>query len=273
MTYVLRECTNAHEEKMNQIWDSIWMKSDLNKLMMNIEKDELLPVLLKYLPKRGKILEAGCGLGQWVFFLRSKGYDILGIDFAENTIQSLKRIDMEIPLEIGDVNNTEFPDSYFDAYISLGVVEHFQNGPFQALQEAKRILRRNGLMLISVPVFNYSRRIMSKLESIYCLLRENQLVRRLQGKNKYPQKSFIEFRFTIKEFEEILKKEKFVVVNKVPWVHNAFSLFNYYLEPPRFLIKNKFIEFFFDLFSSRLKKISPWISPHQVIWICLNEKS
>lgn len=272
MPYILRECTEDKQNNMDKIWDGVWSELDVGKQLKKIQTDKQLPIFLKYLSKDGKILEAGCGLGQWVIYLRNLGYDIMGIDFAEETIKTIKKHDDTIPVELGDVVGTNFEDNHFDAYISLGVVEHFVDGPLVALKEAKRILKKNGLLLISIPVFNPARRATAYLENCYNFLKENKYVRKMFGKDEYPEKEFIEYRYTMSEFENILKKEKFFIIDKYPIMHSPFGMFNYFLEPPKFLKKGEYLHEVVDAFAKFLKRKSPWIAPHLVMWICKNGK-
>ena len=115
------------------------------------------PLFRKYLPKGGQILEAGCGRGRWVLYLRGLGYDVAGIDLADSDLAAARAIDPSAPVERGDVLQAPFPDSSFDAVISLGVVEHFEGGPRQALAEVRRLLKPQGLFLVTVPTQNLVR--------------------------------------------------------------------------------------------------------------------
>ena len=113
------------------------------------------PLFRKYLPKGGQILEAGCGRGRWVLYLRGLGYDVAGIDLADSDLAAARAIDPSAPVERGDVLQAPFPDSSFDAVISLGVVEHFEGGPRQALAEVRRLLKPQGLLSwVTVPTQN-----------------------------------------------------------------------------------------------------------------------
>jgi len=108
-------------------------------------------ILRRYLPKGGCVLEAGCGMAQHVVALRALGYDCIGIDFAEQTIHKVKGVFPELPVIKGDILSLPFPDASIRAYISLGVVEHFSDGPGQAIREAYRVLENDGVLVISVP--------------------------------------------------------------------------------------------------------------------------
>jgi len=259
---------------MDKIWDDVWAASDIEieEKLRKAGDEELLPIFLKYLPKNDRILEAGCGLGKWVIYLRSRCYDIAGIDFAEETVKTVKKYNHALPVEFGDVKKTRFDDNYFGAYISLGVVEHFLEGPDEALLEAKRILKNGGLLFITVPVFNSVRRYAAYFEKIYNFIVTNKNMRKLFGKKEYPEKHFIEYRYSLYEFEKILKKSKFSIIHKFTLQHNPFSMFNYFLETPAFLLKGRFFYKIFDYIAQFLKSKSEWIAPHEVIWICFNDK-
>ncbi len=106
-----------------------------------------------YLPKKGLVLEAGCGTGQWVVALRARGYNCMGIDYA---VDSLRRANQIIPAPYfgGDITNLCLANSTCDAIISLGVVEHRKAGPEPFVNEITRALKVGGRLLISVPSFH-----------------------------------------------------------------------------------------------------------------------
>ena len=116
-----------------------------------------------YLRKKGRIIEAGCGLGQLVLALQARGYNCEGVDWASQTIHAVKELFPALPVREGDVTNLDVPDGFYDAYISLGVMEHAVEGPELFLQEAHRILTPGGIMLVAVPHFHALRRIKAKL--------------------------------------------------------------------------------------------------------------
>jgi SAM-dependent methyltransferase len=55
---------------------------------------------------------------------------------------------------VGDIRKTEFADEYFDACFSWGTFEHFEEGLGSCLREARRILKPDGWLFISVPFHN-----------------------------------------------------------------------------------------------------------------------
>jgi SAM-dependent methyltransferase len=156
------------KSESSEFWDEHWKKtlegtSLREYYYKHMHNRTLLPIFEKYLPKEGKIIEGGCGLAPWVYALKEKGYDIEGIDYAEETINFIKSQYPDLPVKFGDVVKLDYPDNSIKGYISLGVVEHYEEGPQKILNEAYRVLDDGGVFICSVPYFNPLRRVKKKL--------------------------------------------------------------------------------------------------------------
>ncbi len=184
--------------------EGMWANHTLSELINSSRNRTLHGIFDRYMKNsRLKILEAGCGMGIWVHYLREKGHDIIGIDYLKSTIDKVKQFDSTLPVQQGDVNNLDFPDNHFDAYISLGVVEHFQEGPQKALSEAYRVLKKGGLAFVTVPYLNMFRRLVTHpMRNLYFA------IRRLKGKKDY----FWEYRYTKKELKRFLEEAGFKIL-------------------------------------------------------------
>jgi SAM-dependent methyltransferase len=147
-------------------WDSIWGKKGSDEIYAQAQKGELgyyADIFLKYLPEDGRILEAGCGQGQIVLALSVLGYNVEGVDYAENTIQFIRSKFPQLKVRVGDVTALDVPDNHYAGYISIGVMEHDVKGPDLFLKEALRILEPGGIAFISVPYLNILRRLKARL--------------------------------------------------------------------------------------------------------------
>jgi len=99
-------------------------------------------------------MDGGCGLGQWTIFLTKQGYKVTGIDISKKTIEALAARFPGISFVDGDIRRTGFPEESYDAYVSWGTFEHFEDGLGETIREAHRILVKNGLLFITVPFQN-----------------------------------------------------------------------------------------------------------------------
>ncbi len=184
---------NPHDE-FEQQWNAATVASKTEDVYYS---PEILEALFKYVKKTDKLIEAGCGLGGWVNVLHENGYDALGVDFVESAVKAMKEYKPELKAEMGDCTNLKYKDSSFDAYLSLGVIEHLEEGPDAFLKEASRILKKGGVGIISVP-------------NQACLQ-----YKRKKNPKKYRGKQlvFFQYEFLRDEFEDALKKSGFEVID------------------------------------------------------------
>lgn len=163
--------------------------------------------ILEYLPKTGKILEAGCGIGKWLIYLRQLGYDVIGIEISQEALQTLTTEDKSVPVVLADVENTCFTDESFESIISLGVMEHFENGPQICLRETRRLLKKDGILLLTVPYQNLIRQIVLRPAVWFA----GSMLKRLGF-----QPQFSEYRFSKKTMLKFLNDFGFEVIRVEP---------------------------------------------------------
>jgi SAM-dependent methyltransferase len=143
-------------------WDDIWRNTPSRHYWSRALRGQGLgdfgPLYMRYLAPGASILEAGCGLGHVVLAFRALGFNAQGLDFATKTITLLNAAFPEVPIQHGDVRDLPYRSGIFDAYVSLGVIEHFEAGQEGILSEAARVLRPGGVLFLSVPAVNGYRR-------------------------------------------------------------------------------------------------------------------
>jgi glycosyltransferase involved in cell wall biosynthesis/2-polyprenyl-3-methyl-5-hydroxy-6-metoxy-1,4-benzoquinol methylase len=145
-----------------EFWDNHWAGSLTRGAYSEAEQGRLgwfEEPFMRYLPRTGKILEAGCGIGQHVVALRVRGYEVTGVEWAQQTVHAARVIFPTLPVESGDVTALNVPDGYYAGYVSLGVMEHRKEGAEPFLREAFRVVAPGGVAMISVPHFHPLRRI------------------------------------------------------------------------------------------------------------------
>ncbi|NLS45238.1 MAG: class I SAM-dependent methyltransferase [Firmicutes bacterium] len=98
-----------------------------------------------------KILDIGCGTGNFSIKLAELGYQVTGIDISKRMLEQAKRKaqakSLDIQFHAMDVHNLEFPDNHFDGAVSMAAFE-FIAKPDEAFIEMMRVLKPGGQILI-----------------------------------------------------------------------------------------------------------------------------
>jgi SAM-dependent methyltransferase len=191
----------AHKGSEPALWEENWGKSDFERVLSFCEIDPLFPLFERYAKPGSLMLEGGCGVGQYVVYYSSRGVNVVGLDFARDTLTSLQKRTPGLRLCVGDVAALPFADETFDIYYSGGVVEHFEEGPDHAILEARRVLRPDGILLISVPYLSLLRRLLSPFRQ-----KSWQSVERAATDSHRNDQQFFQYVYTQNEFESILSK-------------------------------------------------------------------
>jgi SAM-dependent methyltransferase len=139
-------------------WTEHWGGHTVDELLAVARVSPLTTLITGALPPAGLVLEAGCGLGQYVILLRERGWRAAGVDSSVEVLVACRRV-APVPLAASDLRALAIRSGALAAYISLGVVEHDPAGPDAILAEASRVLAPAGTLVISVPYFNGVRRI------------------------------------------------------------------------------------------------------------------
>ena len=155
---VADEARTADETSfVEKYWTDVWTRHDQAPDLSALARREEYRVIrpfLSTLPRGSRILDAGCGLGEWTLFLGQQGLDAVGLDLSGDIIARLKERFPASQFVRGDIRRTGFEAGSFDACLSWGAFEHFENGIGDCLDEAHRILRPGGWLFISVPFHN-----------------------------------------------------------------------------------------------------------------------
>jgi SAM-dependent methyltransferase len=198
MSYRFLSFKNRDQQDL-EMWDERTLQGETESCATRTLRE----IFETYIKPDDEILEAGCGLGGWVNYFWKKGYHITGLEYDKRIIEKAKSFDQKIPIEYGDVNFLRFDNDSFDDYISLGVIEHFEEGPDKALQEAARVLKPGGLAFITVPYHTIFRRLFAhRLRDLFFLLR------RIKGGSSY----FWEYRYSKRELIGFLKQAGFSII-------------------------------------------------------------
>lgn len=148
---------SVEAEPSDSEWQSFWRGHSVASEIAMADFYGLRHILLKFLPRHGAIVEAGCGLGRYVFYFRGLGTQMFGCERLLPALQSARawalreQPDSASAFSAADVRHLPLRDGSLSGYVSLGVIEHFPEGPSGAIAEAYRTLQPGGVAIIEVP--------------------------------------------------------------------------------------------------------------------------
>jgi SAM-dependent methyltransferase len=107
--------------------------------------EEILPEAVKY----PRAVELGCGRGEFARLLRDRGFDVTAVDVDSQNVTACQGLGFRT--RQADLNQPlPFEDDSFDLAVMLEVVEHIPSAD-HLVMEISRILRHDGLLLLSTP--------------------------------------------------------------------------------------------------------------------------
>ena len=112
------------------------------KYMSNLKKDYI------------KILDLGCGMGEFATFLSLLGYNIVGVDMDREQLKLAKILKEENEAKVefvnADATRLPFKDGEFDIIICFDVFEHIKDLQPVCI-EMRRVLKDNGAIFLRFP--------------------------------------------------------------------------------------------------------------------------
>jgi len=199
-------------------------------------------LLKKYLPKKKnlRILDAGCGTGAALLYLKNFGKTI-GIDISPEALKYARKIGR---VKKGDISALPFKNESFDLVVCLDVIYHLWVRDYQkVLKEFNRVLKKDGLLLLREPAFQWLKSSHDIIEFTGRRFTKNELKKALENTSFAVLKlSYINFFLfplvVLKRMPEVLgfqKPKPKSDVKKIPKILNLI-LFSF-LKLEVFLLK------------------------------------
>lgn len=142
-------------------WSNFWSKYK-PEIVTSVLFEDIFEKYLSYNPKL-RCIEIGCVPGNFLIFLHKRyGYRIYGMDYCdefETLIENMK-INGVRRYKIFKENFLFWnPALRFDIVCSFGFIEHFTNYE-EVIEKHIHLLKRDGLLIITVPNFRYGQAIL-----------------------------------------------------------------------------------------------------------------
>ena len=130
--------------KYPTLYEKITDLKRLNFVVTNIASDK--PV------EDTKVLDVGCGNGHISMYLGRIGYQVVGVDVSEDTIEEAQKLNHldNVSFSVVDAENIQLPVGEYDAIICSEVLEHLDR-PSTLLEVLHQALKDNGKLIVTVP--------------------------------------------------------------------------------------------------------------------------
>lgn len=127
---------------------------------------QILNYLSKY-NKNNRLLDFGCGTGQFLLAARKKGWDVSGVEVSGDICRWSKD-NFNLDMKCGDFLEMDLKDGYFDVVTMFESLEHIDQAGLY-LNKVNSILRMGGVLFLTTPNFaSLSRRILGKRWNVFC---------------------------------------------------------------------------------------------------------
>lgn len=134
-------------ERMASVEESLWWY----KALHGIQAQRLAALKL---PVGACVLDAGCGTGGMLLFLRQalSDLDLRGLEFNPEAAR-MAAAKTSLPITTGSVNAMPYEDASLDAVLSNDVLCHGGVDEATALGEFRRCLKPGGHLLLNLPAY------------------------------------------------------------------------------------------------------------------------
>lgn len=205
--YMVVEAESAAQSEaafVADYWTKVWQRTGgATGSISRVLRQEEFRIMQRYmplLPDGARLLDGGCGLGEWTVHFTRQGYPTVGLDLSSDTIAQLRSVFPDQEFHVGDIRATGFSDGSFDGYFSWGTFEHFEDGIDGCVREAWRILKPGGYLFARVPFDNLRHSFAAAFARVGSAKPDSKRMR------------FYQWRFTRGEFQQALTRNGFEVV-------------------------------------------------------------
>lgn len=140
------------QAEAQQRWDEradFWNQSS-EEMWERGSRKTIVPFLSKHMKPGIEIADLGCGDGYGSYKLYEAGYRVIGIDLSEEMMKKAKEREAEgLTFQQGDLTRLPLADEQMSGLMAINSLEWTEK-PLDALNEMRRVLKKNGLFCLGL---------------------------------------------------------------------------------------------------------------------------
>ena len=146
---------------MREFYEDLWARlpEDLDPPDLALRR----ALLLDHVRPGDRVLDLGCGEGTFTALLAEGGAQVVGVDIAEAALERARRRHPGLEFRLAPVEGPlPLEDGSIDVVWCSEVIEHVADTA-RFLSEARRVLRRDGTLVLTTPHLGRARRTLIAL--------------------------------------------------------------------------------------------------------------
>lgn len=111
-------------------------------------------------PAKGRLLEVGCGDGDFLVLAEAEGWEVAGIEYSRSAHETARQRLKNGQVYCGELDSAGLADGQFDLCVISDVLEHVRS-PLNFLRHIHRVLKPGGVLFVATPsIDSWSARFM-----------------------------------------------------------------------------------------------------------------
>ena len=254
-----KKIIKEHFSRSAKDWDALYSNSDEKESFTKFELRRRKEIVVNFIEKINsekinRVLDLGCGTGQYLVQLSSMDFECFGADISEEMLKITREKFIfhqikDVTLINSDCYELPIEDNYFDLIICIGVLEYLDDET-RALLEMKRTMKPDGYVAVTFPNLFKLRNLLNPyyyIIRIWTYLFDKKSAQSPQGNNSTNVK--IDFgkstvsRYSLSKVKKIVSNSGFSIIEVRGYCFGPFSIWQKSLFSAKNSIKlSNFIE-------------------------------
>ena len=148
-----------NEDNLIKYYNKFNEDKRLNTKHGQVEFKTAIHYIDKYIKENDKLLDVGAGTGKYSIYYSTKGYDVTAVELVKHNLKIIEKNNKDIKCILGNaIDLSKLPDNTYDITLLFGPMYHLisYEDKLKALNEAKRVTKKNGYIFISYCMNEYA---------------------------------------------------------------------------------------------------------------------